>query len=266
MNRMLVAVFDTEVAAEAGSRALRHLDSEGDITLYALGVIAKDANGNVSLKKATDSFGIGAGMGLAVGGLIGLLAGPVGVVVGAAAGTLLGAVRDFWVAGVGLGFVEEASTLLQPGKTALVAEMEEDWVIPVDAAMEAAGGAVIRRARTDVVQEQFDQDIAAMKTDISHLEAEYKHASGAAQTRLQAKLAATEADLSRTTQRAKQKLAEFKQDTETRLHAIEAQVARAQGKARARLETRLEKVRSAYGERTAKLSQAWGLTKEALAV
>ncbi len=264
MNKLLVVVFDTEAAAEAGTRALRHLDSEGDITLYALGVISKDAKGLVSVRKAADSFGVGAGTGLAVGALIGLLAGPVGVVVGAAAGTLLGTVRDYWVAGVGPGFIEEASTFLRPGTTAVVAEVEEDWVTPVDAAMDAVGGAVIRRARMDVLQDQFDQDIGAMKTEISGLEAEYKHASGAAQTRLKARLAKTQADLAQTTLRARQKLADFGQETDHRVHAIEAQVAKAQGKVRSRLESRLEHVRTAYAERSAKLSRAWGLTKEAL--
>lgn len=266
MNKLLVVVFDTETAAEAGTRALRHLDSEGEITLYALGVISKDGKGLVSVRQAADSVGVGAGTGLAVGALIGLLAGPVGVVVGAAAGTLLGTVRDYWVAGVGSSFIEEASTSLRPGTTAVVAEVEEDWVTPVDAAMEAAGGAVIRRARMDVVQEQFDQDIVAIKTEISGLEAEYKHASGAVQTRLQARLTAAQAELAQTTSRAKQKLADFQKETERRVHAVEAQVARANGKVRSRLETRLQHVRTAYGERSAKLSRAWGLAKEALSV
>lgn len=266
MNNLLVVVFDTDVAAEAGTHALRHLDSEGDITLYALGVLAKDAEGLVSVRTAANSFGVGAGTGLAVGALIGLLAGPVGVVVGAAAGTLLGTVRDYWVTGVGPAFIEEASIFLKPGKTAVVAEVEEDWVTPVDTAMEALGGAVIRRARMAVMQDQFDQDIVAMKTEIAGLEAEYKHASGTAQTRLQARLTATQADLARTTLRAKQKLADFRQETELRVRAIEAQVAKAQGKVRSRLEARLDHVRTAYGERSAKLSRAWGLTKEALSV
>src|SRR5256885_287035 len=96
MNRMIVVVFDNEASAEAATRALRHLDDEGDITLYALGVIAKDLDGTVKVKKTPDSFALGAGTGLAVGGLIGLLGGPLGVVVGAATGSLLGTVRDYW--------------------------------------------------------------------------------------------------------------------------------------------------------------------------
>lgn len=266
MNKMLVVVFDTEAGAEAGTRALRHLDSEGDITLYALGVIAKDADGRVSVRKATDSFGIGAGTGLAVGGLIGLLGGPVGVVAGAAAGTLLGTLRDFWVAGVGLGFIEEASSFLKPGKTAVVAEVEEEWVIPVDSAMEAAGGMVIRRARTDVLQDEFDRDIAATETEITQLEAAFRQASGAVQSRLQARIDTMEADLSRTSLRAKRKLVDLQRETEGRIQNVEAQVAKAQGQALAQLEARLARVRSACVERTDKLSQAWGLAKEALKV
>ncbi|MFM9925219.1 DUF1269 domain-containing protein [Variovorax sp. H27-G14] len=264
MNKLLVVVFGTEADAEAGTRVLRNLDSEGDITLYALGVISKDAKGLVSVKKAVDSFGVGAGMGLAVGALIGLLAGPVGVVAGAAAGTLLGTVRDYWVAGVGPGFIEEASTFLKPGTTAVVAEVEEDWVTPVDAAMDDLGGSVIRRARMAMLQDQFDQDIVAMKAEISGLEAECQHSSGAAQTRLRAALSSTQTNLAQTTARATKKLAEFRQETELRVHAIEAQIAKAQGKVRARLETRLERVHTAYAERSAKLSRAWGLTREAL--
>ena len=73
MNRMLVVVFDNESAAEAGTRAMRQLHSEGGITLYAMGVVAKDSKGYVSIKEAADPGFAGAGTGLAVGALIGLL-------------------------------------------------------------------------------------------------------------------------------------------------------------------------------------------------
>lgn len=264
MNRMIVVVFDNEASAEAATRALRHLDDEGDITLYALGVIAKDLDGTVKVKKTPVSFALGAGTGLAVGGLIGLLGGPLGVVVGAATGSLLGTVRDYWVAGVALDFVEEASNFLQPGKTAVVAEVEEEWATPIDAAMRALGGVVIRRARIDALQAQFDADIVAVKTEIAQLEAEGKHASRTAQQHLVTSLAAAHADLAKTKQSATHKLSVFKQETDARVRAIEVQVGKARGDARSRIEARLERVRSAYVERTAKLSQAWGLAKEAL--
>jgi len=41
------------------------------------------------------------------------------------------------------------------------------------------------------------------------------------------------------------------------------QLARLQGELKARLEDRIKRVRTAYDERSGKLSRAWGLAKEA---
>ena len=60
----------------------------GSITLYARGVIAKDAGGKVTVKEAADEGPLGTAVGLATGSLIGLLGGPVGVAIGAS--------RDVW--------------------------------------------------------------------------------------------------------------------------------------------------------------------------
>ena len=135
-----------------GLHALRAPHVAGDITLYATGVLARDAKGVINVKESRDSGPTGTVTGLAVGSLIGLLGGPAGVATGAVAGTAARAVRDFWVAGVGLDFIEAATQHLQPGKVALVAEIEEEWVIPVDLALEAAGGHVFRSTRTEVAE------------------------------------------------------------------------------------------------------------------
>jgi len=50
MNKLLVVVFDNEPAADAGLQALRTLHAAGDITLYATGVLAKDASGVVRVR------------------------------------------------------------------------------------------------------------------------------------------------------------------------------------------------------------------------
>ena len=61
MNKLLVAIFDTEKAANSGLNALRNLHAAGDITLFSNAVLAKDANGSVSVK------GIGSGYWRVVG-------------------------------------------------------------------------------------------------------------------------------------------------------------------------------------------------------
>ena len=264
MNKLLVAIFDNETAADAGLNALRTLHSAGDITLYATGVIARDAKGVVSVKKSMDSGPTGTVTGLAVGSLIGLLGGPVGLAIGAVAGTAAGAVRDFWVAGVGLDFIEAATQHLQPGKVALVAEIEEEWVIPVDLALEAAGGHVFRRTRTEVAEAQFDHDIAAFKSEIKELEAEASHSSGTAKTKLQGKLATAKADLDGAVHRAQKRVDTLKQEADAKAESLKLQLSQAKGDVKARIEDRMKRVKSAYHARGAKLAQAWNLTKEAL--
>jgi uncharacterized membrane protein len=266
MNKMLVAVFDNETAAGSGLQALRKLHAAGDITLYATGVMAKDAHGVVSVKKSLDEGPVGTVTGLAVGSLIGLLGGPVGVAVGALTGTVAGAVRDFWVAGVGLDFIEEAERCLRPGKVALVAEIEEEWVIPVDAALQAVGGVVFRRTRSELAEAQYDHDIVAFKSEIKELESEASHASGTAKTKLQVKLDTAKGSLEAAVERAKRRVDALRQEAEAKAESLKAQLNETQGEVKARLEERVKRVKGAYHARGAKLSRAWGLTKEALAV
>jgi uncharacterized membrane protein len=264
MNKLLVGIFDTETAAAAGLNALRHLHAAGDITLFATAVVARAAKGLVSVKESRDAGPIGTATGLAVGSLLG---GPVGVAVGALTGAVAGSVRDFWAAGVGLDFIEEAIQHLQPGKVALVAEIEEEWVIPVDSALEAAGGQVLRRTRTEVAEAQFEHDIAAFKSEIKDLESEASHASGAAKTKLQAKLAAAKAhSLDSAVHRAQQRVDTLKQEADAKAEALKLQLSLAKGDVKVRIEDRMKRVESAHHARSAKLSQAWSLTKEALAV
>ena len=266
MNKMLIAVFDNETLADAAMHALRKLHAEGDITLYAAGVIARDAAGKVSVLAAAGQGPVGTGVGLAVGAMIGLLGGgPVGMVVGAATGSMVGAVRDFWAAGVGLDFVEEAQTYLQPGKVALVAEIEEEWVIPVDSALEALGGQVIRRSRRDVMEAHDEQDVAAFKAEMSELEDEAADATGAAKLKLQTKLAKTQRSLESAMERGKQRVETLKAEADAKTASLKVQLGGVRDDVRTRMEDRVKRVKNAYHARGAKLSQAWELTKEALA-
>jgi uncharacterized membrane protein len=264
MNKLLVAVFDTEAAADAGLNALRALHTAGDITLYATGVLVRGADGTVSVRQTRGTGPIGTVSGLALGSLIGLLGGPAGVAIGAATGTVAGAIRDFWTAGVGLDFIEVALQHLKPGKVALVAEVEEEWVVPIDAALEAAGGQVFRRSRTEVAAAHFDHDIAAIRAELASLESEASHATGVAKTRLQTRLATTKAGLDAAVHRAEQRLDALKEDATSKAQALKLQLDHAEGEAKARIDDRLKRIKAGQHARGAKLGQAWHLTKEAL--
>jgi hypothetical protein len=59
---------------------------------------------------------------------IGLLGGPAGIAVGSGIGVVAGLIGDMYTASVDEEFLAEVSTALTPGKCAVVAEVDEDWV------------------------------------------------------------------------------------------------------------------------------------------
>ena len=266
MDKMLVAVFDSETKAYEGSRILKELDAEGSLTLYAAAVIAKDGKGTVTLKQSADEGPVGTAVGLLTGSLIGVLGGPVGVAMGAAAGTLGGALYDSAKLGVGEDFLSEVAQNLQPGKTAVVAEVWEEWVMPVDSRMEAAGGVVFRRVRGEVVDAQINRDVAALKAEVAGLKAEHQKTSGAAEGQLQTTIDAAKAKLLAIQERAKAASDAAEKETAAKIKYLQEHVAKAQGDAKAKLEARIAQVRSESKQRIDKLHQAWELTKQALAV
>src|SRR5258708_34470097 len=80
--------------------------------------------------------------------------------------------HDLAKVGVGEDFLDEVGQHLQPGKAAVVAEVWEEWVMPVDTRMEAAGGVVFRCARGEVLDYQLERDAAALKAEVADRKAE----------------------------------------------------------------------------------------------
>jgi uncharacterized membrane protein len=278
MSKMMVVVFDDEAKAYEGSRALMDLHREGSITAYAGAVISRDSDGKVRVKEDADEGPIGTALGMMTGAMIGILAGaaaaPVGaaagaavvegMALGAATGTVLGATADLINLGVGTEFLDDVATQLAPGKTAVVAEVEEYWQTPVDTRMEGLGGTVHRRYRADVEDEQIERDIEATRTELQDLKEELEETNEENKAKVQAKIDAAKARLEADGDKAKAKVEALKERGDAKVKAVEAQIATARDEAKAKLEERKAKIKSDYAEREAKMKQAWELTKEAL--
>ena len=266
MNKMIVTVFNDESSAYEGVKALKELDAEGSLTVYAAAVVAKDAKGVVTIKQAADQGPLGTVLGLTTGSLIGLIGGPVGLAFGAAAGTLAGSVYDLSQLGVGGDFLGEVSQYLSPGKVAVVAEIDEEWVTPLDTRMESLGGIVFRRARAEFVDAQIEAELAAAKEEIANLRAEHNHAVGEAKAKLKGKLDAAQSRLQARRDLLKEKIEAFKREGDAKIKLLQEQAARAKGETKARLEKRIAEERANHQLRAVKLSQAWQLVKEAAAI
>ena len=256
MEKMLVVVFDDDKKAYEGSRALKQLDAEGSITIHGESVIQKNADGKVSVKQTEGDFPIRTLGGTAIGSLIGLLGGPIGFGIGASAGALAGMVSDLNVAGVDAGFLDDVSKELKPGKWAVVADISEEWVTPVDTRVEALGGVAFRAARSSVESDQTTRDEAELRAEIDALKAEHAQARAERKAKLQAAIDHLNAKLQDTVEQAKRRSEEIRRETEAKVQGLQQKAAKAQGDTKAALNARATEIREEYERFEANLRSA----------
>lgn len=159
---VIIAAFDSRNQAYD---AAAQIDRASDVKSGA--IIEKDPLGNVTVLDSRDlptAWGLGGAAGGAlIGALVGLLAGPgaaaAGTAVGAAAassgaaagaigGGMTGTAADVTNWGLKEGYLDTAATYLVPGKTAVVAEVEEGSTAPIDDVVRRNGGVVYREEIT----------------------------------------------------------------------------------------------------------------------
>jgi uncharacterized membrane protein len=220
----------------------------------------------VGIKQAADQGPLGTLLGWATGSLIGLLGGPVGLAVGAVTGAAAGSLYDLAQLGVSEDFVAEVSRHLSPGTAAVIAEVDEEWITPLDARMEPLGGVVFRRSRGEFIDAQVEREIAAAKAELAKLETEYREAGAEAKATLKAKFDAAQNGLRARRDLLKEKVEAIKRQNEAKVKALQEQAAQAKGEMKARLDKRIAEERGNHQLRMEKLGKAWQLTKEAAAI
>ncbi|HXW13255.1 MAG TPA: DUF1269 domain-containing protein [Terriglobia bacterium] len=231
MDRMLVVVFDTEPKAYEGKKALTQLEGEGSIVVYAYAVVGRNADGTTVVRESDDPGPLGTLVGTSVGALIGLLGGPVGAALGAAAGLAAGGTVDLDNARIGEDFLDDVRQQLQPGKFAVVAEVQEDWTTPVDTRMEAIGGKVTRRALSEVKQTVNEEDVAAMKADLAQMKAEHAKAHADRKAKLQEKIHQLDSKIQAQLEKAKQKRKAAEAQAKAKVQVLKAKAAALKAKA-----------------------------------
>jgi uncharacterized membrane protein len=264
MNKVIFVGFDSEQKAYEASRALRDMHRDGTLTLYNDAVVVKEAGGKVVVRRAPDAEPVGTFGGMVTGGLIGLLGGPVGVAVGFGAGTLIGAAFDLTQEGLERDFVEDVGVRLEPGKAAVIAEIDEHWQVPLDTRMEALGGSLLRQTRTQIEDAYLDRAVEAARSELADLEAEQLAQVKAAQTekarkqteKLQAKIDAAKRKVQEKQAALAARMQAVKDEGNGKIAVLEAQKATAAAESKTLVEGRLAQVRSEYERRAARLQEA----------
>lgn len=264
MRKFIVVILPSETAAYEGTRAFKELNAEGSLTLYGMTVVAKEADGTLSIKQAADQGPLGTAAGTLTGGLIGLIGGPVGVALGLGGGALIGSLSDLYNLGVSADFVQTVSQELTPGRFALIADVDEEWVTPLDTRMVAIGGIVVREWRADVEDALYLREVNARKAELAELKAEFTHAREENKAKLKARIEDAQAKLQDSLDRAQTWLEQRGAETEAKIKALEEQAVKTRDKAKTKIDQRIAEMREDYRWRAEKLTQARELTKEAL--
>lgn len=260
-NKILVSVFDSEKMAFEGLSALQDLHRDGDITLYASTVIAKDPSGTAVVRQTADNGPVGTLAGVVTGGLVGLLGGPVGVAVGAYVGGFGGLMYDLFTAGVSIDFVDEVSASLTPGKAAVVADIDEMWVTPIDTRLEELGGTTFRRLHDEVIDAELIRESESARMELEQLRAELRETSGEAKAHVEGAINAQRQKLEALVDRVDKTLTEQKAGLEAKVATLRAQRAAARESQRERIDARIEELKTSYATRQAKLEEARRLAK-----
>lgn len=90
---LFVGAYQNEDMANEDFEALKELRAAGFVGSYEVGIVSKDKDGKLDIKRHTTNTGKGTGWGLAVGALVGAIFPPTilaGGLVGAGAGALVG--------------------------------------------------------------------------------------------------------------------------------------------------------------------------------
>jgi uncharacterized membrane protein len=254
MNKEIVIVVPTEVAAYEVVKALKGLDDEGSIELYSSSVVVKTPSGAITVKDKEHIRGPwGTVLGVSAGALVGLLAGPVGVAVGAAVGGAAGLGGDLAYSGFVGDFVQDVAARLVTGGYAVVASVWEDWTVPVDVAVAPfAGGGVFRQSTEDVVEAQIRAAWQAVKEEQQHIDAEIAHATGTAKAKLEAQRDELRAHQATQKERLEKRAATLQESWDVKIASIKDKAARAKAEAKTRHERHAEKLsRFATAEKTA---------------
>jgi uncharacterized membrane protein len=164
-HNVVVAIFDSETAAESARDALKSWDKASEeIKLGAIGILTFEKG------KVKTHVGRQAGKGAIVGATVGVIAAllpAVGLVGGAIVGTTGGAVAGAFVKknlNLSKDDLQQIAEHLGQGKAALVVTADEDELAAVTAQVESLGG---RTKKYEIPAEGLEEAHAAIEAEES---------------------------------------------------------------------------------------------------
>jgi uncharacterized membrane protein len=155
MTKFMAAIFENREKAERAGHAIRDLEREGSLLVHGLAVVERDAAGQLEIVEKPSGLS-----GQAVSVILSELSSAVSKLPTPGLGLLedLGSWKDLVDFGVTPDFIQKLASGLVPGKATVIAEIEEDWITPLDSCIEEMGGFIMRTWRADFEAEQLAKE------------------------------------------------------------------------------------------------------------
>jgi hypothetical protein len=166
-------------------------------------------------------------------------------------GALIGSIGEMEKSGVTDEFVKDVSDTLTAGKVAVIADISENWVTPLDTEMERIGGVVFRRTRDHVERMQEDRDADAHRAEMEQLKAERTQARGERLAKIDARIDHARGRMESAIERKRVHQRLDEQEREAKIQALQKKAQQAQGEVRRRRTDLLEELRHEYTDKVA---------------
>jgi len=247
MEKLVAVVFSNEKAAYEGVRVLSDMNAAGSIDVPVMYLLKKESESGASTKEVADDYAPARTVaGTALGALVGALGGPVGAAAGAGVGAVAGLIWDLYSIGVDQDFFCDVATALAPGKCAVVAEVDEEWVGPLDTLMEDLGGVVYRTPKPTVQKEHWRRETANAKTQLELLKTELAQARLDRKAKLQTQLEKLRERIDAKLARAQARSQQARREYEAKVKRLQQKADKAKGDVRAAVEARIAELRKDY--------------------
>ena len=150
-------------------------------------------------------------------------------------------------------FLDQVTAALAPGKCAVLADISEEWVTPIDTGMEPLGGTVFRTPRKSFEDEQRARDVAVLRSEIDELKSEHARSRADRKAKIQARIDKLSAKLQGKFDEAKLRSDQIRSEAEAKIKALQKKAEQSQAEMKATLEARAAQIRKDYEQTEAKL-------------
>jgi hypothetical protein len=125
----------------------------------------------------------------------------------------------------------------------VLADLDEEWITPLDTRMEGLGGIVYRTMKTAFEDDRHAREIAARRAEIDQLKAEHAKAHSDRKLKLQGKMDQLRARLDKRIERDQARSKQAAAETQSRVEALQKKAAQEKGAAKAATEAKIAHIR-----------------------